>query len=221
MLFSGHTISQLPASENMKVQMRDRLAGIRATIGYYTIPAGKAVFSSYFCNSTQACGNFRVLHFIHIRYRGNMFLRNNQCVKRSLRINVHKRINQIVFIYFCGWDFAINDSAEETFVRLASHSWTICLTATWISLICELIFWRYSFSAALPFTMQRFFFLSQEEHGSLKGFPVDRSCIAKRTRLFSPLSMVKLMNTQTRPKVSVAFFFSTENVGSMVLIAQR
>ena len=56
----------------------------------------------------------RIIRFWYVGKVINFYLRNNQCVSRSLRKYVEKRVDKFIFINLKRWNFSGNDFGEES-----------------------------------------------------------------------------------------------------------
>ena len=110
---SGHPFAELCASEYMKVQMGDGLAGIRSAVGNDTVSVSKAFLFGNDADGAKTFGQIPVRCAADTVERGEVFPGDDQHMNRGLGINIPEGINKIVFIHFCGRDFPVHDFTEE------------------------------------------------------------------------------------------------------------
>jgi len=95
------------------MQMENCLTRVRTHVIDRTESVFQLAFPRDLCRNKLAVTNeFRVL-LGRLINANNMFLGDDQHMRRRLRFDVFKREGLFVFINFFGWDFSGDDLAEE------------------------------------------------------------------------------------------------------------
>ena len=110
---SGHPVSQLCPSENMKMKMGNGLAGIGAAVGDDAITACKTFLGGDDRNGPEAFGQVPVRETGGIIQRGDVLLRDDQHMRRRLGIDIPESVDILVFIDFGRRDLSLHDFTEE------------------------------------------------------------------------------------------------------------
>ncbi|MCU1255531.1 MAG: hypothetical protein JWM83_1830 [Candidatus Angelobacter sp.] len=104
----------LSPTEQMQMQMENCLACVRTHVIDRTESVLQFAFPSYLCRDQLA-----IAHQFRIRFRSlvnahNMFLGDDQHMRRRLRFDVFKRKGLFVFVNFFSRNFSGDDFAEKT-----------------------------------------------------------------------------------------------------------
>jgi len=103
---------QLPAPNEMDVQMEHRLAGSWAHVQHRSITIlNSSVSRDFRCCEVTAADRVRIFQRCFLKAR-KMFLRNDQHMGRRLGIDVLESERVLVLVDFLGRNFAVDNSAE-------------------------------------------------------------------------------------------------------------
>ena len=111
---SGHPFCHLFSAEDMEMKMLNRLASIRAAVGYNTVAVGQVFLCSDGTYCAQAFGQITVSSAVCVIKGRKVLFRNNENMHRGLRINIPEGIYIVVFKYLLGRDFTFYDFAKKT-----------------------------------------------------------------------------------------------------------
>lgn len=117
MVWSTRRPCHLPSTENMEMQMLDRLAAIGTHVRNYTV----ATLSQSFRRSHFGCQTehpAKLARVVCSSQGVDMPERNNQYVRRSLRVEVTKCHGLMVLCHDLGGDPSLSDPAKDA-VRLS------------------------------------------------------------------------------------------------------
>jgi hypothetical protein len=100
------------ASDEVHVQMKDRLTGARADIQYGAIAVFDRAFAGDVGGGEMTASDQFGIFGCGFLEAGNMFFGDDENVSRALGMQVFEGKRVLIFVDFFGGDFAANDSAE-------------------------------------------------------------------------------------------------------------
>ncbi len=123
---TAHPLSRRPlqisASEQMHVQVKDRLPGARAHVEHGSVAILDAALPSDLRSRELAVPD-QLSVFGHGFFQPvNVLLGNDQHMGWSLWVDIVEREGMLVFVDFFGGDFPANDAAKQTVVHDTVHS---------------------------------------------------------------------------------------------------
>jgi hypothetical protein len=112
---------QVAASEQMHMQMKDRLAGTGANVEHCAVAVLDGLLARDFggCQVTAA-NQFRVFGCSFLE-SVDMFFGNDEHMRRSLWVDIFEGESVFVFIDFLGRYFSADDTAEQTIIHDTSQ----------------------------------------------------------------------------------------------------
>lgn len=99
----------------MHVQMGHRLASVLAVVDNDTKAFLQREFRRLLTGGQQQVAQKRLIVTRRLADAGDVPLRNDQEVHRSLRIDIVDNNALIILVLYFSWDFAVDDSLEECF----------------------------------------------------------------------------------------------------------
>jgi hypothetical protein len=96
----------------MEMKMENRLTTVFPTAVDHSVTVGKALRCGNFRNRLENSGNSTRILSVYFIGAGNMFLRNNKYMHRSLWIDIPESVDEFIFIDFCGGNLPRDDFAE-------------------------------------------------------------------------------------------------------------
>ena len=104
----------MASAQNVKMQMIDGLAAIRAGVDHDPVAAIEPRFARHCGGLRHQVSQQGGVLFLGMRLRRDVLFGDHQQVRRRLRIDVRKTKAQFILIHPLGWNSARNDLAKKT-----------------------------------------------------------------------------------------------------------